>query len=575
MPRAHRTDRTKIKQNFLTGFILPLVLLAFMGLSLSTLVFLYLVSEQLPVPSPGVHSLVIEGQMVGTGKFIREGGEVAVPFHMFKEHLDPSALWHSGEETLVVTTADKVVHLEKDRLSAQVNSLPVDLRFPVILEGGQPYVPLSFLADFYEVKLEIFPEENRVVLQRLNQPFMTGRVTTGRGILHQGPSLKYPAQIGLDRDSPLVIYGEEEGFYKVRGPMGELGYLHKGSASLGDIQVLTADKKESFVPWRPTGGKINLTWEHVISRNPDTEQLPEMPGLNVISPTWFHLRDEEGNITNLADMDYVNWAQEQGYQVWALFSNNFDKDLTRAVLDSPQKRQYMINQLLIYAELYQLNGINLDFENMYLEDKEHFVQFTRELAPLLHEQDMTLSVDVTFISTSVHWSLIYDRKALAQAADYIMVMAYDEHWGSSPRAGSVSSLPWVERNLEAILEEVPPEKLVLGVPFYTRLWQEEKEEDGSIKVSSRAYSMAGIEAHLKEKGAEPVWDERAGQFYAEYTTQEGRFRTWLEEETSMASRIHLVRKYDLAGVASWRRGFERPEIWQTIEDVLTQRPYEK
>ncbi|MDO9574729.1 MAG: glycosyl hydrolase family 18 protein [Candidatus Contubernalis sp.] len=573
MPNPQR--RTK-KPNFFTGFIIPLFLMAFMGLSLSTIAFIYLLSEHNPLHSPRVHSLVIEDQVVATGKnLIREGEEVAVPLHIFQEYLDPSALWHSGEEILIITTADKVVYLEKDRLSAQVNILPVNLRFPVTFEGGQPFVPLSFLADFYEIQLQVFPEENRVLLQRLNQPFLTGSVNKDRGILRRGPSLNDPALKGLERDTLLVIFGEDNGFYRVRGPQGELGYLHKGSAALGEIKVLQGEKKERFVSWRPTGGKINLTWEHIISGNPNTEQLPEMPGLNVVSPTWFHLRDEEGNITNLASTDYVNWAQEQGYQVWALFSNNFDMDLTRAVLGSPQKRQYMINQLLIYADLYHLNGINLDFENMYLEDKEHFVQFTRELAPLLHEQDMTLSVDVTFISSSIHWSQIYDRKALAQAADYIMVMAYDEHWGSSPVAGSVSSLPWVERHLQAILEEVPPEKLVLGVPFYTRLWKEEPGEGGQVKVSSRALSMGGIEDLLKQQGAEPVWDEQAGQFYAEYTTEEGRFRTWLEEETSMASRIHLVRKYDLAGVASWRRGFERPEIWNTIEQVLTQRPYEK
>ena len=575
MSKSSGTGRIRKEQGFMMHFLLPLILLLFMGLSLSTIIYFYLLAEQVPVARE-VDSLIIEDQMVGTGKFIREGEEVLVPFHIFQEHLDPSALWHSEEKTLVITTADKVVYLEEDRLSAQVNSLPVDLRFPVRMEGGQPFVPLSFLADFYDVKLEVFPEENRVVLQQLNQPFMTGKVTKNRGILHRGPSLRYPALEGLDRDTPLVIYGEEQGFYKVRGSQGELGYLHKGSAALGDIQVLHREEKDRFVPWRPTGGRINLTWEHIIRSNPDPEELPEMPGVNVVSPTWFHLKDEEGNLTNLACMDYVNWAHQREYQVWALFSNNFDRDLTLSVLGSPEKRQYMINQLLIYADLYQLDGINLDFENMYLEDKENFVQFTRELAPLLHEKDMTLSVDVTFISTSVHWSQIYDRKALAQAADYIMVMAYDEHWGSSPTAGSVASLPWVERNLEAILEEVPPEKLVLGVPFYTRLWQEEEKEDGDgIKVSSRAYSMAGIENLLKEKGVEPEWDERTGQYYAEFTTEEGRFRTWLEEETSMASRIHLVRKYDLAGVASWRRGFERPEIWHVIEDILTQRPYEK
>ncbi|UNC93438.1 glycosyl hydrolase family 18 protein [Candidatus Contubernalis alkaliaceticus] len=572
----HNPHQRTQKPNFFTGFILPLILLGLVGLSLSTAAFFYLLSEHNPLHAPRVHSLVIDGQVVAAGKnLIRKGEEVAVPLHIFQEYLDPSAVWHPGEETLIVTTAHKTVYLEKDRLSAQVNSLPVNLRFPVTVEGGQTFVPLSFLAGFYEVQLQVFPEEDRVLLKRLNQPYLTGRVTAVRGILRRGPSLNDSALKGLDENTPLVIFGEEQGFYKVQGPQGELGYIHKGSAALGEIEILEGEKGESFVPWRPTGGKINLTWEHIISRNPNTEQIPEMPGLNVISPTWFHLRDEEGNITNLASIDYVDWAQEQGCQVWALFSNNFDKDLTRSVLGSPQKRQYMINQLLIYADLYRLNGINLDFENMYLEDRENFVQFTRELAPLLHEQDMTLSVDVTFISSSKHWSQIYDRKALAQTADYIMVMAYDEHWGSSPVAGSVSSLPWVEKNLLAVLEEVPPEKLILGVPFYTRLWKEEPGEGGEVKVSSRALSMGGIEDLLKQQGAEPVWDEQAGQFYAEYTTEEGRFRTWLEEETSMASRIHLVRKYDLAGAASWRRGFERPEIWHFIEQVLTQRPYEK
>ncbi|TGV31235.1 glycosyl hydrolase, partial [Mesorhizobium sp. M00.F.Ca.ET.186.01.1.1] len=206
----------------------------------------------------------------------------------------------------------------------------------------------------------------------------------------------------------------------------------------------------------------------------------------------------------------------------------------------------------------------------YYEDKERLVQFVRELTPYLHQQGLTVSIDVTIKSNAKTWSMFLDRKALAEVVDYMAVMTYDEHWAASPKAGSVASLPWVEAGLQGVLEEVPNEKLLLGVPFYTRLWTEAKQADGTVKVSSKALSMPRAQEWIAERKLTPVLDKASGQQYVEYRDpKDGNvYKMWLEDVSSMAKRMELVKKYDLAGVASWRRGFEVPEIWPTIEEGL-------
>jgi len=289
--------------------------------------------------------------------------------------------------------------------------------------------------------------------------------------------------------------------------------------------------------------------------------------LDVVSPTWFAVVDGEGNVANNADIEYVNWAHKNGYQVWGLVTNDFNPDITHDFLNNTDIREKIISQILIYARLYKLDGINIDFENIYVKDRDMLTQFMRELYPLCREQGLTLSMDVTFISASTNWSQCYDRKALAEAVDYMAVMAYDQHWASSPKAGSVAQYKWVENNLKRILDEVPAEKVILGMPFYTRLWQEEKV-DGKVKVSSKALSMEKVQSILKEKKPEVVWDEESGQYYAQYTENNITYKIWIEDAESINLKSSLVNKYNLAGAAAWRRGFETEDIWPVIAQNL-------
>ncbi|MBO8173400.1 MAG: SH3 domain-containing protein [Bacillaceae bacterium] len=523
---------------------------------------------------------VFQGEIIENIVLLKEG-EVLLALDWLQQRVDPSIFWDESSQSVVVTTEDKVLRMPNQQVEAFLNDKPFELRFPVVQEEDRIYVPFQPLDKIYPFQVQVLQDDKAVLIRQLDYPVQMGELLpisekTDQVSIRLDASVKSPIVADLKAGDRVEIHGEKAGWYLVQTGDGISGFIDKLHVKLSGIDIRTwkpEEREKSFTAWNPLGGKINLTWEHVYSRNPDTGEIPPMPGVNVVSPTWFSLADEQGSIMNKADLSYVNWAHNRGYQVWALFSNNFDPDLTHAVLQDFDRRQNVIRQLVELAQLYELDGINIDFENVYLKDKQSLVQFVRELTPYLHEQDLVVSMDVTIKSQSERWSMFYDRKALADVVDYIMVMTYDEHWATTPKAGSVASLPWVENGLRGVLEEVPSHKLLLGIPFYTRLWTEARQEDGTVKVSSKAYSMPYIESWLKERGVEPVYDEKTGQMYAEYKdSPDVTYKVWLENETSIRQRLELVKKYDLAGIASWRRGFERADIWPFIKKEMEKRP---
>lgn len=317
--------------------------------------------------------------------------------------------------------------------------------------------------------------------------------------------------------------------------------------------------------------KIQLAWDAIYSGKPDPNSYPDMPGVNVISPTWFELSNGSGDISSKADADYVKWAKAHGIKVWALFSNGYEPDRTTQALADDKAREHMIEQLTDDAERYGLQGINIDFENVNTDDKANFVQFVKELAAKLHKLNLTVSIDVTPISDSEMWSLFLDRAALIPHVDYMMLMAYDEHWATSPTAGSVSSIPWTRQAVEQLInqEGIPPSKLILSIPLYTRIWTEMKDADGGTKVSSKAVGMAAVQQLLTDKQLTPSYDEATGQNYVEYDDDGARKRIWLEDDVSIRARMAIVEEYGLAGAAAWNRSFESGDIWEVIQDELS------
>lgn len=305
--------------------------------------------------------------------------------------------------------------------------------------------------------------------------------------------------------------------------------------------------------------QVSLAWQPVFTAKEDMSRLPRQESLNVVSPCWFTIIDAQGNIVSKASSSYVAGAHERGYAVWALVTNDFDPEMTSQLLRNPAGRAAAINNILALAGQYELDGINLDFENIEEADKALLTEFVSEISAALRRAKLVVSLDVTVPSASPRWSLCYDRKALAQQVDYVMLMAYDEHGSASNKSGSVASLPWVENAVREVLQEVPSSKLVLGMPLYMRLWQ---EKDG--KVSVNTLSMQAAEKMYQSKGIQRQWLAEEGQYYFSYWSEGAFCRVWQEDARSLALKLSLVSRYDLAGIALWRRGFETADVWQML-----------
>ena len=320
-------------------------------------------------------------------------------------------------------------------------------------------------------------------------------------------------------------------------------------------------------PKKPQELKIpfNLVWDHVTRDNPDLSLEEAIPGVAVISPTWFALRDEKGALSGNGSRSYVFAARKQGYHVWALVSNGFNKDRTTKFLADKKAQDLFVAKMLAYAKIFDFDGINVDFESVANEDAKKLTAFVKKLTDATRTMGLKVSIDV-MIPTK--WSTCYERKELAEIVDYVAVMAYDEHWRTAPKAGSTASLPWVQNALKNTLADVPASKLLLGIPFYTREWEETKGKDGKVTVKSKTMAMPSVDLRLEETAAEKKWLEAAGQHYFQYRSDDKTYRVWVEDEKSITGRLALVKADRLAGAAFWRKGFEHLDIWESVGKAL-------
>lgn len=300
--------------------------------------------------------------------------------------------------------------------------------------------------------------------------------------------------------------------------------------------------------------------------------LASTKGVNVISPTWFYLNDNDGNLANLASIDYVNYCHSQGVEVWALVSNleNSDADSAK-VLTHTSKRQNLVNQIVSMAIQYNLDGINLDFESLNRDDVgDSYIEFVRELSIKCANNGIVLSVD-NYVPSS--YTSFYNRAEQANFADYVVIMGYDEHYAGSKEEGSVASLSWVKQGVADTLAEVPADQVILGMPFYTRVWaltpqsssdNQDESADTDYEVSSQIYGMRAADTLLASNNATKTWLEDCGQNYSEFKNGDVIYKVWLEDSSSAEQRLKLIDENNLAGASFWKLGFETNSIWDTI-----------
>lgn len=365
----------------------------------------------------------------------------------------------------------------------------------------------------------------------------------------------------IKTDDYLTAVVSDEGRLCVIHPDGRIGLIDAALA----VSVLEADVLPQIVP---PGGRVVLenivaAWDqvHRYDHNFNFNAADGSGVGNVIMPTWFDL-NVDGIVLNQSDMAYVLGAQEAGWQVWGLYANHFSPAWTSEMLRSAALTDRTIAHVVAYAVAFGLDGINIDFENMYLKDQDLFSAYVEKLSDALRRVGKWVSVDVTVPEGSDQWSKVYDRTALSGAVDYMFLMAYDEHWASSPKAGSVASRDWVVKGIEKSLALIPREKLILGMPLYSRVWE---EAGASKKVSSSTLSYLRTSDWLRENKLTPVYDPKTGQNIVEYQAGTSKFKAWLEDETSLRMRLDLMERYHLPGLGFWSVDFANEEVWEIIK----------
>lgn len=489
---------------------------------------------------------------------IYENGQTYLPMDWVSENVNSRFYWDEGEEMLIYALPEEILYADGSSVGSGGQ--------PLILEKEDGvYVSMGLVLNYTKVRIQAFDrtDAKRVFIEDTfeNVPMADVRGTVQ---VRTKKDVKSPILTECRRGDSVTVLETDEKWVKVATPDGHVGYVKNRKLKNLRSETMESDFKEPVYQNISLDEKILLAFHQVTipEANGKLEELLEpSEGVNVIVPTWFTLSSNDGDYESLASRGYVDKAHEKGLQVWAML-DNFSKECSKNVqseilLSKTATRQKLIADMMEEAENYGFDGFNLDFESLKPEAMPHYVQFIREMSIACRERGLVLSVD-NYVPSE--YTADYNRKEQGIVADYVIIMGYDEHYAGGEK-GSTASIEFVEKGITDTLLEVPKEKIINAVPFYTRLWT---EEDG--KTTSSALGIYKAKEWIDENDVELSWQEDLGQYYGEHKESETATEyLWMEEEKSLGLKMDLIRKYDLAGTAGWKLGLESPEIWDVIQ----------
>lgn len=498
-------------------------------------------------------AVVVLGTDIMQERAVTSGDQFYLPLDMVDSYLNQRYYWDSANQQILYATPSEL----------QKYPASTDGSGDVWLKDGAVYLSLAFVQKYTDMDIYTYENPSRIVIQHEFTGVNVASVQKNSCIRFRG-GIKSPILTDVNKGDTVIYMQALEEWVQVSTMDGYIGYIQKEDISDPETKDFERDFQREEYSYLTMDAKVNIGWHQVTSKDANAylaDTIANVSGMNVISPTWFYLQDTAGNIVSIASSDYVNLAHERGLKVWGLI-DNFTADVsTTDTLSQLSSRQNIISQLIQAAAGVGLDGINVDFESLSEDAGPHFLEFLRELSIECHKNNLVLSVDNP---VPEDFTSHYDRKEQGLVVDYVIIMGYDEHYVGS-EAGSVASLPWVEKGVQDTLAEVSAQRTVLAIPFYTRLW---KTTGGAL--TSEAIGMDEAQQTLVDYGAEAVWDGSVGQNYATFESSDGStYQIWLEDASSIAEKVKLISKYNLAGVAEWKLGFENSSIWQTISDNLS------
>lgn len=466
-----------------------------------------------------------------------------------------------------ITTSDtKVATIEVGEYKMEVNGISTAIAGTVIERNDIVYLPFSEMAEVYNIDIQNIEETNTVVVDSLDREQKQAESSKKLSVKLKAKFFSRTVDKVEKGEKLVIISQNSEGWSKVRTESGKIGYVK--TKKLVNETLVRENLEE--IP-QIAGEKVSIIWDYYSeSKVAPNRNGTSYEGVNVVSPSFFVLKKlGKGEIVDKVGTDgkeYIQWAKGNNYKVWAMFANDSMIETTSEIINDYKVRKQTIEKIVDLAVKYGLDGINLDFENIYQEDKDAFTRFVVELYPRLKDVGMTLTVDVTAPDGGETWSLCYDRDALADNCDYLVFMAYDQNNDSSPKAGPVAGYNWVRTNVEKFLgqEDIDKEKLILAIPFYTRLWTENSE--GKV-VKTSIVNMKDVDNVIKGKGT-TTWNETTRQDYIEYKQGNNTCKIWIENLNSIKEKLNLVIEKDLAGVAFWAKDRESSDVWQLIDEII-------
>lgn len=511
------------------------------------------------VTSSNDANLIIFGDTISSKyKPYVENDKIYLSTSTVGEFIDQEIFYDNKTEKIIITTEDAVYKFKLNENIATKNLKEYDAKSCCKIINDKIYIDMDMIKNIYNIKCQYDKETKTISIDKLDTSDI--HLNYNKVNLYSDLNTKSNIIEILDTEDTVTVYTDSlkhSRWYKVKSDSGKIGYIDKSAVTVNlDNNVNENNGQEE------NKEKLIMFWQY--GSNLDT--LGEkIDGVNVVMPTWYAISDSEGSVEINYNKNYYNKAKQNGYEIWPIITNGLDnakmdkKQVTSEIMNDESRRENLIRNIVDIIETNKLEGINVDFEGMLEEDKYMYTQFLRELYPMVKEVGAKLSVDIYFTN-------YIDRQGVGKACDYVMLMGYDQRGNWSKEPGSISEIEWVEKNIDSLINDsnIPSSKIILGVPFYTRLWK--IESDGTF--TTNVYSMNNSKEFLEKYNLTPTMDNISGQNYIAMNLGDVTYKLWIEDETSMSKRADTVIKYDLAGITAWQKGFETENIWNLLREKL-------